>query len=130
MSEEMSRARRLAAILGLGLAAAGPALGAEHSFDGVYSGTRVLTKGSDLMCPAKENVSVTIHGQTLTFTNSALEKFTITFDPNRGGSFGELYGGGDIVKIHGRVIGEVIEADVTNYDTNPPCEHHWHLKKD
>ena len=83
MSEEMSCARRLAAVLGLGLAVAGiPALGAQHSFDGVYSGTRVLTKGSGQMCPAEENVSVTIHGQTLTFTNSALKTFTISFKLN------------------------------------------------
>jgi hypothetical protein len=33
----------------LGLAAAGPALGAD-SFDGVYSDKRVLTKGSTQQC--------------------------------------------------------------------------------
>lgn len=133
MSEEMARTRCLAAVVGLCLAVAGiPALGAEHSFDGVYSGKRVLTKGSGPMCPAEENVSATIHGRTLTFTNSVLKKFTIIFDPNRDGFFDEIYAseGGDTVKIRGRVIGEVIEADVTNYATNPPCEHHWHMKKD
>ena len=110
------------------LAAGIPALGAEHPFDGVYSGKRVLTKGSDRTCPAQDDVSVAIHGETLTFTNSALKKFAITFYPSQDGSFGETYTdeGGAAVRIHGRVIGDVIEADVTN----PPCEHHWNLKKE
>ena len=60
----------IATPLWLGLAVAGiPALGAEHTFDGVYLGQRVLTNGADqTLCPAKEDVSVTIHGETLTFT--------------------------------------------------------------
>jgi hypothetical protein len=29
------------------------------------------------------------------------------------------------VHLVGRIIGDVIEADVNN----PPCEYHWHLKK-
>jgi hypothetical protein len=44
------------------------ALGAEHRFDGVYNGKRVLTKGAEQMCPIKEDASVTIHGETLPFT--------------------------------------------------------------
>lgn len=69
--EEMSRSRRLATALGLCLAVAGttPALGAEHTFDGVYSGKRVLTKGAaGPNCPAEEAVSAAIHDETLTFT--------------------------------------------------------------
>ena len=106
-----------------------PALGAEHTFDGVYSGKRVLTKGSaSSMCPAADDVSVTIHGETLTFTNSALKKFTEPFFPGSDGSFGETYTdeGGAVVHYHGRIVGDIIEADVTN----PPCEYHWHLKKE
>ena len=77
MSEKTFSSRCLASALGLYLTVAGiPALGAEHTFDGVYSGQRVLTKGS---CPAVDDVSVTIHGETLTFTNSALKKFVVGF---------------------------------------------------
>jgi hypothetical protein len=58
-------------------------------FDGDYSGKRVLTKGSaGPDCPAEDDVSVTIHGGTLTFTNSALKKFTQPFYP---GPDGDLY---------------------------------------
>jgi hypothetical protein len=65
----MSWLRRLAATSGLGLAVEGiPALGAAHTFDGDYSGKRVLTNGSaGPVCPAEDDVSVTIHGNTLTF---------------------------------------------------------------
>ena len=72
-----SRWLALASASGLCLAVAGgPALGAEHTFDGTYSGQRVLTKGS---CAAADDVSVIIHGETLTFTNSALKKFVVGF---------------------------------------------------
>ena len=88
----MSGSRRLAAAW-LCLAVAGsPALSAEHTFDGIYSGQRVLTKGSPgPRCPAKEDVSVTIHGETLTFTNSALTNFLQPFYPSQDGSFGQTY---------------------------------------
>ena len=105
------------------------ALGAEHNFDGVYAGKRSLTKGSaGPNCPAEDNVSVTIHGETLTFTNSALKNFTEPFYPGPDGSFGQTYTdeGGAVVRYHGRIIGDVMDADVTN----PPCEYHWHLKKE
>ena len=133
--KERSRDRLLAAaVWGLCLAVAGiPALGAEHRFDGLYSGNRVLTKGSaDPTCPAEDTASVAIHGDTLTFTNSAFKKWTQPFDPGQDGSFGQTYTGegGGVVRYHGRIVGDVIDADVTNYSTNPPCEHHWHLKKE
>jgi hypothetical protein len=118
----------VAATSGLCLAVAGiTALGAEHTLDGVYSGKRVLTKGSSGPCPAEDDVSVTIHGDTLTFTNSVLKKFSEPFYPGSDGSFGQTYtdDGGDIVHYHGRIVGDVIDADVTS----PLCEHHWHLKK-
>lgn len=130
MLGQISRLRRLAVASGLSLAvAATPALGAEHGFDGVYSGKRVLTKGdAGPTCPAEDGVSVTIHGDTLTFTNSALKKFTQPFYPGQDGLFGETYTdeGGAIVRYHGRIVGDVIDADVSN----PPCEYHWHLKKE
>jgi hypothetical protein len=130
----MSRSRRLAAASGLCLAIAGlPALGAEHRFEGVYSGKRVLTKGSATpTCPAEDDVSITINGETLSFTNSNLKQFTQPFSPAPDGSFGQTYtdAGGAVVHYHGRIVGSVIEADVADYATNPPCEHHWHLKKE
>jgi hypothetical protein len=126
--KEISRSPRPAAALCLVLAVAGiPALGADHAFDGFYSGKRVLTKGSDPNCLPEDDVSVTIHGKMLSFTDSALTKFPIGFYPSQDGSFGEISTGerGDTVQIRGRVVGDVIEADITN----PPCEYHWHLKK-
>jgi hypothetical protein len=133
MWEKTFSSRCLAAASGLYLAVAGiSALAAEHNFDGVYTGKRLLTKGSaGPECPAKDDVSVTIHGETLTFTNSALKKYTMPFDPGPDGSFGQIHGdmGGDTVDYHGRIVGDIIDADVTNYGTDPPCEYHWHLKK-
>ena len=109
------------------LAIAGSALGVENKFDGVYIGERTLTKGSGPMCPTDDNVSVNIHGETLTFTNRALQKFVMGFRPRRDGSFRQnhVHKGGAFVNIKGRVIGDLIEADVIN----PPCEHHWRLRK-
>jgi hypothetical protein len=103
------------------------ALGAEYRFDGIYTGKRSLIKGSGQVCPVKEDVSVTINGETLSFTNSVLKKFVIGFYPREDGSFSQTYDdeGGDEVRIQGRITGDVIEADVIN----PPCEHHWRLMK-
>ena len=103
MLEQIFRSRRLGAALWLCLAVVGtPVLSAEHTFNGDYSGKRVLTKGpAGLECPAEDDVSVTIHGATLTFTNSALKKFATSFYPSPDGSFGETYQGGDTVNIRG-----------------------------
>jgi hypothetical protein len=110
---------------------AGPILSAEpeHKYDGAYTGKRSLTKGTaSPECPAEDNVSVTITGETLTFTNSRLKQYTMPFDPSPDGSFGETHmdEGGAVVHYHGRIIGDVIEANAEN----PPCEYHWHLKKE
>jgi len=107
---------------------AAPALSAEHKYDGVYTGKRSLTKGTaSTTCPAEDDVSVTIGGETLTFTNSTLKKYLMPFDPSPDGSFGQTHTeeSGAVVHYHGRITGDVIEADVEN----PDCEHHWHLKK-
>jgi hypothetical protein len=105
----------------------GLALGAEGTFDGDYVGRRVLTKGPMPPCVAEENVSVTIHGDTLSFTDSALRNVVIGFEPHEDGSFNRIYAdvGGDTVLIEGRIVGGVLEADVIN----GACEHHWRLKK-
>jgi hypothetical protein len=109
---------------------AGPALSdePEHKYDGVYTGKRSLTKGTaSTTCPAGDDISVTITGETLTFTNSALKKYTMPFDPGPDGSFGRTHmdEGGSVVHYHGNIIGDVMDADVEN----PPCEYHWHLNK-
>jgi hypothetical protein len=114
--------------LGLCIAVAGsPGLGAENKFDGVYSGKRVLTKGSNSLCKAEDDVSITIHGEALTFTNSAFKKYVIGFFPRQDGSFDGIHTGIDGGSVHfvGHISGDVIEGDVDN----PPCQHHWHLKK-
>ena len=59
--------------------------------DGVYTGKRVLIKGSTgSRCPAEDDVSVTIHDETLTFTDSILQKFIIGFSPDQSGSFSQM----------------------------------------
>jgi hypothetical protein len=109
------------------LANLGPALGVENRLDGIYIGKRTLTKGSGPMCPSEDNVSVNIHGETLTLTNSMVQNFVMGFHPRRDGSFRQshVHSGGAFVNIKGRIIGDLMEADVTN----PPCEYHWQLKK-
>ena len=120
--------RLIIAICGLlVVAVAAPALGAADTFDGVYIGKRLLTTGSGPGCPTEDDVSVTIHGAALTFTDSELRNFVIGFDPHQDGSFKQIYAGsgGAAVLIQGRVVGDVLEADVTN----GPCEHHWRLTR-
>jgi hypothetical protein len=96
-------------------------------FDGVYTGKRSLTKGSVPPCTAEEDVSVTISGETLTFTNSKLRHVGLGFYPHQDGSFTEIYQdiGGGTVLIEGRIVGDILNADVSD----STCEHHWHLKK-
>ena len=121
-------------VAGLGAALVGPlAVPAalsdepEHKYDGDYKGKRSLTKGTaSTTCPAEDDVSVTITGETMTFTNRAL-KYLMPFDPGPDGSSGETHTdvGGAVVHHHGRIIGDVIDADTEN----PDCEYRWHLKK-
>src|SRR5262245_28252576 len=107
----------LSLIFGMFCLAAGPALSAEpeHKYDGVYTGKRLLTKGTaSTECPAEDDVSVTITGETLTFTNSALKRYLMPFDPGPDGSFGQTHtdAGGAVVHYHGRIIGDVMDANV------------------
>jgi hypothetical protein len=108
------------------LAIAGPVVAAGESFDGFYVGRRTLTKGPD-QCPTNQSVSLIIHGDVLTFTNSVLENFAIAVDIHPDGTFSDIYVdvGGDVTEIHLRIVGSVLDADVTN----PPCQHHWRLEK-
>ena len=95
--------------------------------DGTCTGKRVLTKGIDQTCPTEDDVSVTIHGESLTFSNSKLRGFVIGFEPHPDGSFRETSTGieGTTVLIEGHIVGDVIDADVTT----SACQHHWHLKR-
>ena len=104
---------------------AGPTLGAD-TFDGSYIGKRV-TKNTNPLCISSEDVSVTINGEVLTFTDRVMHNFAVGFYPRQDGSFGMISTaiGGAAVLIRGRVAGGVLDADVTN----GPCEHHWHLTK-
>lgn len=109
------------------LAIAGTAIAARSPFDGHYIGKRVLTKGPAEACTAEENVSVTIHGGVLTFTNSGLQNYAVAFEPEPDGTFSDTYvdSDGATVEIHGRIAGSILNADVSN----APCEHHWRLQK-
>jgi hypothetical protein len=73
----------------LSIAVAGQALGAD-TFNGTYTGKRVLTKGSGPTCPT-DDVSVTIQGSAVTFTNNGFRNFALGFDPHEDGSFSETY---------------------------------------
>ena len=122
------RGRVFPAICGIvlfGVAAPPATLGA--SFDGTYTGKRVLMKGNTPSCPAEDNVSATIQNDTVIFTNSALKDFGIGFNVQPDGSFSEVdtETGGAVVTIRGRIVGNTLDADVVN----GPCEHHWHLQK-
>jgi hypothetical protein len=103
-----------------------PALGAKNSFNGRYVGKQVLIKG-EKSCPTEENVSVTIKGDDLSFTDSSAKTYMIGFDPDPGGSFSVLDAdiGGIEVDIQGRVNGKTLDADLTS----DHCQHHWHLEK-
>jgi hypothetical protein len=63
--------RRHALPLTACIALAVPAFGAENSFDGTYTGERVLTVGDPATCVAKDAASATIQGDQLTFTPDA-----------------------------------------------------------
>jgi len=128
----MSRWQREHHLIALGICGvfclvAGSALSAGDTLDGDYTGTRTLRKVVGSLCPAREDVSASVQGHTLTFTYSALKNYTIGLDPDSDGSFNQISmeEGGHAVKIQGRIIGEIIEADVAN----PSCEYHWVLKK-
>jgi hypothetical protein len=109
------------------LALAVPAFGAENSFDGTYTGERVLTAGDPAACVAKDAASSTIKGDELTFTHSAVKDYTIRFSPRADGAFVQLSTdiNGEVVDIRGHIGAGVLDADVTSAS----CAHHWHLEK-
>jgi hypothetical protein len=110
------------------VALAAPAVSAQESNDGTYSGERVLTQGSPGSCVPKEPVSVTIRGEDLTFTNSRVKGYTIDFSPRPDGTFVQLSAdvSGEVVDIRGHIANGVLEVDVTSAS----CSHHWHVQKE
>jgi hypothetical protein len=110
------------------LAVTGSSLGAEAPYEGAYAGKRVWMEGSRQSCPAEDDVTVTIKGSILRFTNSALQDFDITLEPGSDGSFAQTsVRGGTTVSIRGRITGGTIDADIVNFANQ--CKHHWHLTK-
>jgi hypothetical protein len=109
------------------LACVGAALGETSQFEGVYTGQRVLTKGDPGACVASDSVTVTIHGDVLTFTTSRVKAYTISLSPGPDGYFTQLSSdiGGSVVDIRGRIAAGVLDSDVTG----ATCAHHWHLEK-
>jgi hypothetical protein len=117
----------IAGICGLiGLAVAHAALGAENKFDGVYTGKRLLTQGSEA-CPIEEDVSATIHGEVLTISTSRLRDVPMGFYPQPDGSFSETSTGigGYVATIQGRIVGNILEADVADRD----CDYYWRMTR-
>jgi hypothetical protein len=109
------------------MALIGP-LRAEGQYDGTYAGKRVRVDGPPEACPAEDDVSVTIKGIVLTFTNSQLQNYGITIEPSPDGSFRQSsVSGGTVVNIQGRIAGDTLDADVVSLATT--CKHHWHLTK-
>jgi hypothetical protein len=101
--------------------------GAADVVDGTYTGERVLTRGDPSACVVKDAVSATIQDGQLTFTNSRVRAYTISFSPRADGSFGQLSAnvGGVVVDIRGRVADGVLDSDVASAQ----CEHHWQLER-
>jgi hypothetical protein len=101
---------------------------AEGQYDGTYTGKRVLIEGAAANdCPAEDNVTVTIKGMLLKFTNSELA-YEMTLEPAADGSFHQTtVSGGTTVNIQGRITQDTLDADVVNFGNR--CKHHWHLTK-
>jgi hypothetical protein len=104
-----------------------PAISAEVSIDGTYTGERVLEEGTPGPCVPTEPVSLTIRGESLSFTNSRVKNYTISFAPHLDGSFAQLSAdiGGEVVDIRGHVGDGVLDADVNSAS----CSHHWHVER-
>jgi hypothetical protein len=69
-----------------------------------------------------------IKGETLRFTAGHRPSVLMSFLSRPDGSFSQLSSGGirgPAVMIKGRIVGDVLDADVSN----EPCAFHWHLTK-
>jgi hypothetical protein len=123
---QMPTRRRALPLTAACIALAVPAFGAENSFDGTYTGERVLTVG-DPATLRGHAASATIQGDQLTFTHSAEKGYTIGFSPRADGTFVQLSANtrGVAVNIRGHIGAGVLDADATSAS----CTHHGHLEK-
>jgi hypothetical protein len=111
----------------IGIAVMSPTLGADNPFDGIYSGTRTLTKGSYESCPKVEEMSITVQGGKFTFTNSFSQSLHSVVEIRSDGSFSDIHQGGVARSfyISGKITDGVLEAEASSSS----CLHHWSLKK-
>jgi hypothetical protein len=109
------------------VAVTSPTLGADNPFDGIYSGTRTLTKGSYESCPKVEEMSITVQGGKFTFTNSFSRALLAVVKIGSDGSFSSIHQGGVAGSwyISGKIARGVLEAEANS----SACLHHWSLKK-
>ena len=111
-------------------AIAGPSMAAGGPYDGTYQGKRVRVDGPAELCPAEDDISVTINGTTLKFTNSRYQDYDLDLEPDKDGSFDKTtIAEGTIVLIKGRITGGTLDADVQNFASDNKCKYHWHLTK-
>jgi hypothetical protein len=95
----------------IGVAVTNPSLGADKPFDGNYSGTRTLTKGSEASCPKKEEMSITVQDGSFTFTSSNSQAVLSIIQIASNGSFSNIYeGGAGSWYIKGQITGGALEA--------------------
>jgi hypothetical protein len=111
----------------IGVAVTSATLAADNPFDGSYSGTRMLTKGSDQFCPNIEEMAITVQDGKFTFTNSNSRAVLAIVKISPNGSFNEIHEGGTYGRwyITGKITGGLLEADANS----SACFHHWSLKK-
>jgi hypothetical protein len=111
------------------LATVGTAL-AGSPFDGVYTGTMVLTNGSAPSCLPSGGVTITISGNDMKLVDSrSVRKFVLELDPALDGSFIASYEdlADGVVDVRGGIAGNVVDADTSNYGNG--CAHHIHVEK-
>jgi len=111
-------------------AIAGQSWGAGGPFDGTYKGKKLRIDGTAEMCPAEEDVSVTINGSTSKFTDGRYRDYEIPLAVDKGGSLDKTQiFEGTIVSIKGRITGDTLDADVQDFASDYKCKYHWHLTK-
>jgi hypothetical protein len=117
----------LLACCAIGVAVTGPTLGADNPFDGNYTGTRTLTKGSYETCAKMEEISITVQDGRFTFAASNSQAVLSIIQIASDGSFSSIHEGGDTGpwNIMGKITGGVLEAEADS----SVCFHHWSLKK-
>jgi hypothetical protein len=109
------------------------ALAGGSSFDGSYSGEKVVTLGSQPVCGSNDALSITVADGAFEYSYLAvLSKMTIAQD----GTFkdkevkGGGRSGGQTLITTGTISKSVLQADFNVSDVRGPvCSYHWSLKK-